>query len=316
MGLLQWKSLQASQSSPIESLYGLKRVSNNGNPSFDNGLSTTQKAASFAYLIILPRIMVHLREAAKRTREATANTNNNAVRPGEQNSLNSLALPDSNSNASAQDFWLSVPSSVNSILAAGTHLQEQCKQFLAHSFPYLEFAGDMSVLVYQLMYVCGKSRFHHPLFALFGMSLEKRNTNATRLARNEAPAGDAQASSVYPNWPVVIVLSLVLAVRAAEYLQHNSNNLEASSLSARLEIPLPIPPVPKAANIGRGCVVPPIDASLCALCAKPRINSCASNSGYVFCYMCILPYVREHSVCPVTGLYCAETGIIRLFEDK
>jgi hypothetical protein len=118
------------------------------------------------------------------------------------------------------------------------------------------------------------------------------------------------------NWPVTVVLMLILAVRTTEYLHSHSAQLSAGSLSSRLAQPAPLPAVPKPAPVGKGCVIPPLDASLCALCNKKRTNPCASTSGYVLCYMCLLPYVREHRSCPVTGLPCTELGIIRLYEEE
>jgi len=304
MGVLQWKCLQNSQSSLVESFYGLKRVSDSA---AGGGITTTQKAASLAYLIVLPRIMTYLRDASKIIRERARNSIINA--PNTLDELDGLER-----DAPSDDL---PPTIEDRVYATFNRIRESCTLFLANAFPFVEFTGDIAVIAFQLMYLCDRSVHHHPLFALLGMKLEKQ-----RRARTSATAGTvgavqpASAENAYSNWPVVIVLSLVLAVRAAEYLRSNNNALEASSLSTRLAVPLPTPPVPQPAKIGRGCVVPPMDASLCALCAKTRTNACASNSGYVFCYMCILPYVREHSACPVTGLYCSERDIIRLFEES
>lgn len=309
MGVLQWKCLGSSQSSLVESFYGLKRVPLD---SAGGDISSAQKGASLAYLIVLPRIMTYLRDASKIIRERARNSSSSV--PSTLDELDGLER-----DAPTDDI---PPTITDRLYTTFVTIQESCTLFLANAFPFVEFTGDIAVIAYQLMYLCDRSVHHHPLFALLGMKLEKQRgarptassiTNSSIVGTNMQ---SARTESSYSNWPVVIVLSLVLAVRAAEYLRSNNNALEASSLAARLAVPLPVPPVPQPAKIGRGCVVPPMDASLCALCAKTRTNACASNSGYVFCYMCILPYVREHSTCPVTGLFCKEGDIIRLYEES
>lgn len=76
-----------------------------------------------------------------------------------------------------------------------------------------------------------------------------------------------------------------------------------------------IPPVPVQLKVGRGCVVPPQN-NTCPLCRKKRNNPCASSSGFVFCYICLLEAVRESPFCPVTGISCVESDILRLYEDN
>lgn len=302
MSVLQWKCLRDTHASIAESFYGFQRVSSESKLQRRETISTTQKVASLAYIIVLPRIMTYMRDVSKIIREREQYNARNAA-----HSINSMGVSPP-------------PSLAVNIYESLRKVQHNCTQFLANAFPYLEFTGDIAVILYQMLYLSGRSDFHHPLFALLGMKLEKKQvrSNVSGPAILPASSGltESNTNSGFSNWPVVIVLSLVLAVRAAEYLRSNSSALEASSLSTRLAVPLPIPPVPQPPKIGRGCVVPPLDAALCALCGHPRTNSCASNSGYVFCYMCILPYVREHHSCPVSGLYCQESDIIKLFEES
>lgn len=114
-----------------------------------------------------------------------------------------------------------------------------------------------------------------------------------------------------------VVLAIIIAMRSLEWLHNYSSSNVGETLSSRLAIPVPLPPAPKSAKIGKGCILPPTDDTLCALCNKPRSNPCASSSGYVFCYMCLVTYLREgkhHQRCPITALPCREQDIIRLYE--
>nr|AND95595.1 Peroxisome biogenesis protein 12 [Chromera velia] len=69
-----------------------------------------------------------------------------------------------------------------------------------------------------------------------------------------------------------------------------------------------VPPAPD--------VYPPADPRLCPLCHRPRANPAACvSSGFVFCYSCIVPFVREHERCPVTGVPSSEIHVRRIFEQ-
>ena len=303
MSILQWKCLRDSHASLVESFYGLQRVNSGSNSGRRESISTTHKVASLAYIIVLPRIMTYMRDLSKIIRERESYRERNTAARGQEDRNRSI-LDISPPRSLAPNIYDSI-----------SNIQHNCSLFLANAFPYLEFTGDITVILYQMLYLTNRSDYHHPLFALLGMKLEKKRAAVGAASSNAGFVNNLEGTSngSFSNWPVVIVLSLVLAVRAAEYLRTNNSALDASSLSTRLAAPLPIPPVPQPTKIGRGCVVPPLDASLCSLCGHPRTNSCASNSGYVFCYMCILPYIREHHSCPVSGLYCQESAVVRLF---
>jgi hypothetical protein len=56
------------------------------------------------------------------------------------------------------------------------------------------------------------------------------------------------------------------------------------------------------------------DNRLCPLCRQSRVKPAASTSGHVFCHDCLVAFVKQHGVCPVTGVDCTESRIIRLYE--
>lgn len=318
---IQWSCLSRSGGSLIESLYGLKRV-NGGDKDMQQtdsaGGSTAtmtvkQKLLSMAYIIILPRIMGYLREIAKRIREQRARSEEDAVGRGD----NSAGRAAGATIATTQQVSI-----VTSVYRGFSTLSNSTAQLFASAFPYVEFVGDMSVFACQLLYLCGKSQHHHPLFALLNMTLQRArpgtgsSTSSANSSDTPSDVGDRASSGASVNWPVTIILALVLAVRAGEYVRNNSGTLSAHSLSNRLTAPVPLPPRPQPMKVGRGCVIPPIDSTLCPLCSRKRTNPCASRGGYVFCYLCVLPYVRENRKCPVTALQCREEDIIRLFEES
>ena len=89
---------------------------------------------------------------------------------------------------------------------------------------------------------------------------------------------------------------------------YNNNN---SNVHAKPSIP----PIPQQLKVGRGCIIPP-NSNNCPICRKKRINPCAASSGYVFCYLCLFNSVQLSPFCPVSGISCTESEILRLYEEN
>ena len=54
---------------------------------------------------------------------------------------------------------------------------------------------------------------------------------------------------------------------------------------------------------------------ICTLCNEPRIHPTASTGGYVFCFKCILDFLRKNGdVCPLSRKPCPESSLVRLYE--
>jgi peroxin-12 len=60
-----------------------------------------------------------------------------------------------------------------------------------------------------------------------------------------------------------------------------------------------------------------IQKNFCPLCANKRTNECVlSVSGFVFCYVCIFKFVKEHQRCPLTNYPCTIKNIIRIYDSS
>jgi len=366
MASIQWNMINRSGSSLIEYFYGLVRrrsVSTSTGSIGDRTLTNQQKLLSFAFIIILPNLMESFRNICATIRDDIADDRrSNGYMSGSLGGSSSTATPVFEGvNQPQQDFLASpILGRILSLISKTlTSLSRYCVHGIAEVFPYVEFAGEVSTIAFQLMYACNVTAHHHPVFALLGMSLEKRNLPSTATNLVTAPTtgsgssvsghnasisntGTTTTSSLvnsimdvnasapkdnhnhnhstsnnYLSIPVTIVLALVVCVKVVEYLRNDEQSSD-TSLTARISTTPTItaPPPPRPAKVGRGCVVPPNDGTLCALCQQKRTHPCASSSGYVFCYLCLLPYVREHGCCPITGLKCRELDIIRLFENS
>ena len=56
--------------------------------------------------------------------------------------------------------------------------------------------------------------------------------------------------------------------------------------------------------------------NICPICRK-KINlpSCLDVSGYVFCQICIIDYVKKAKKCPITGLDCDLNNIHKIYDQ-
>lgn len=82
--------------------------------------------------------------------------------------------------------------------------------------------------------------------------------------------------------------------------------------------PIPPPHPPKLLDETESACVRgrlPQDNTCCPICHRPHVNPAASTSGYVFCYRCLVMHLRSSGErCPLTGMHCPESRVIRLFE--
>ena len=85
--------------------------------------------------------------------------------------------------------------------------------------------------------------------------------------------------------------------------------------TSRKQLPIPPPPMNPEVLVDDEGNTRHIDKWSCPICHEPRINPTASTSGYVFCYRCLIMHLRQKGEhCPVTGVFCNESMVIRLFE--
>jgi hypothetical protein len=100
--------------------------------------------------------------------------------------------------------------------------------------------------------------------------------------------------------------------------RHRGRSTANGSIWTPQSNPIPPPHPPKLLDesesdcVRRGL---PTDRTSCPICHRPRVHPAASTSGYVFCYRCLVMHLRNHGErCPVTGMHCPESRVIRLFE--
>ena len=110
------------------------------------------------------------------------------------------------------------------------------------------------------------------------------------------------------------------------YDRHQAGQEESERLFPGSSKKNPIPPPPSPAiphnpdgtnpTFGIAPTWKNLSPEVCPLCQEVRINPTASVSGYVFCYKCIVDYIKEKELCPVTGKKCNMTNLVRLYEPR
>jgi len=96
----------------------------------------------------------------------------------------------------------------------------------------------------------------------------------------------------------------------------NGSHAQTDSHPSSYSIPLPPPPKPLPNQNHSGGTHR--NSTVCPLCQDNFINPAVSTSGYVFCYRCLIQYIKDGdhlNVCPITGKYCREDQIIRIYES-
>ena len=72
-------------------------------------------------------------------------------------------------------------------------------------------------------------------------------------------------------------------------------------------LPVPDPPLTDAS----------VSKTKCPLCRGKRKNeTLVPTSGYVFCYTCIVKFIRSRGICPVTKYPVKEEELVRVFDSQ
>jgi hypothetical protein len=153
-------------------------------------------------------------------------------------------------------------------------------------FPFCHFVAVVVKLMFKLSYLVNKSQFYSPLLWVTGLVLQRTTpTSETSLL----PSG--------------LLMICAYALRVLEWWY------DGEGIALQSTVTLPPPPPPQRTMVSR-------DTSpyVCPVCQSTHKNpSVLATSGFVFCYSCILSYIRNTHTCPLTGMHTNEQQIIRLY---
>jgi hypothetical protein len=192
-------------------------------------------------------------------------------------------------------------------------------QLMKYALKFAEYGltfESIGTMIFRILYLLKKIPFHNPLFYFLQMKLVRKRALIDN--NHSSPEEMKVSASQQRNWQMGLIIGIIFAVRGMEWYLSNdfSSDLLVNKIHSK---DFSIPPYPKPfpiSAITKGTAVVPLrDKSLCPLCAQKRKNPCATSSGYVFCYECILSHLRDQRQnCPITGIPCREEDLIIVYD--
>ncbi|ODN03666.1 Peroxisome assembly protein 12 [Orchesella cincta] len=195
-------------------------------------------------------------------------------------------------------------------------------------YPYFKAMLRAVNLYYLLSFTFGYSDHHSLTFRLLQMRLGYMSQDRSKFM--EAKNAELWMTSHWKNPRMVpqLVLrglgeSVLYAVEMGTFFIQFLEWWYNDDRRARVTIAsVPVPPAPHSAHTAENKDVQnivklrPEDMDKCPLCRKQLKNPTAiSVSGMVYCYGCILPYLRKESMCPLTKLVCNSNHLIRIYQS-
>lgn len=163
-------------------------------------------------------------------------------------------------------------------------------------------------LQHLLMYIAGKSKYTSPFLRIFGITLSYSFVSPSVIITDllcKIKQGTFTLKDGGTILEEVAAKSLEIAAFIFRFLQYwNKENYDRGFI----DLPIPLPPtISDNAKRLKG---------LCPICKNPfRTRTALATSGYIFCYLCILPVIQRFRKCPITNYPATEDDLIRLYEQ-
>ncbi len=189
-------------------------------------------------------------------------------------------------------------------------ISQNSRRLFLRLHPIVMGVADSASLVCKLGYLLELVPYFSPAMAMQRLVLRRLTPSeamgpilppAKTYTQRALRVSDAVATGVK-----YAAFAALVAYRFLEYYHQAEDEVPA------VQTPVPPPPQPL-----RPVVNVPDSPDDCPLCRKRRVTPAAlSKSGYVFCYECILKYVREFNKCPVTNIRAERSHICRVYHAE
>ena len=172
--------------------------------------------------------------------------------------------------------------------------------------------------IFKLLYSINKTEFFTPLLAYAGTKLRRISFADIRERQRLASATSLQSGGSWTSWIFQRLItglqtSLMFSAVMFKFLEwyYAPSNASRRERMLRSQGQF-VPPPPTMPVSGLTPLRQDIRMGACSLCRRPRRNPAATPSGIVYCYACIVPYVRQNGRDPISGIPCSESEIRRL----
>ncbi|CAM9704058.1 unnamed protein product [Choristocarpus tenellus] len=198
-------------------------------------------------------------------------------------------------------------------------------------YPLLHLTNEGTYLAFQWMYLFRMSAFFSPDLRLTGMVVRRATMDDWVSGKLPTAAGSggegvqggglggegsglSRLRGKAGQYGRLALIAAVVGFKIMEWWTAMDAQEGARWRGSRATSPPP-PPRPPLPAPG-GCGVPS-DPGACPVCRGSRVNaSLCKASGFVFCYGCIAGHIRERGECPVTGLPCGPSSVVKLFDEE
>lgn len=192
-----------------------------------------------------------------------------------------------------------------------TELRTKTRDIYVKLFPVAFFCLRAASLGFLLSFTLKGSKNHSLSSYLAGIyliyidpeKLQEREAKNEEFLNEKGGWRNFMAKSV-SSMAKLITFSLEVGSFFLQFLEWWYNQDRESKESMADSIPRPPEPIKGLPRKGASCPI----------CLRQRKGETVlSSSGLVFCYVCIVKYLRRHGKCPVTSLPSKENQLIRLF---
>jgi len=196
-------------------------------------------------------------------------------------------------------------------------------------YPMFHFALEGTLLAYQWAYLFRRSIYYSPdlhvqhiiprRLTLEDMPSKQEQKMSQSIPQNESsssrtwtPSSAKVASFLFVSRCLFRIVTLMRRSRQRQAIERvfsdSARSAAAADPLAFTSLVYPAPEPPLSALCSQQVVAP----GLCPLCNQIPVNPSASPSGFVYCYKCLVIYIRDHDgLCP-HGCICSEDQIVRL----
>lgn len=214
-------------------------------------------------------------------------------------------------------------------------LLRRLKKAFLGGYPFVHMAYEAVQLLFQLFYLTGDSQYFSPFLRLIRVILVRSTPeDETRFQSNQTahrekvlaimnrqgPHFRLARGVVRVGWTILdhSYVLLLLGIGGYKLLEWMYSD-EGASIKAHLsnaDIPVPPPPVPPQSS-GRVLMASSnAEEGTCPVCGQVRVNPAVSVSGFVCCFKCLHDYIQSNQRCPVSGMSCSTSSILRIFDDN
>lgn len=181
-------------------------------------------------------------------------------------------------------------------------------------YPLVTTSSDLVSLIYKFAYLLDGTRYYTPALAFQRLILRRLTPVESSAMWGIQPPAQTFVQKVMrltDNASTGLKYSLFAALVAYRFVEYYQ-----AAADQQPTVRAPPPPPPQVLHPTPDFDLPQ-SVDDCPLCSNKRVNpSALAVSGYVFCYQCILDYVRVNEKCPVTKLPANRGDICRVYHEE